>query len=187
MVKKLFTRVGFLYVAIVLLMAQSGIITAINLTKPGQRQENNLARQNQSSNRDCERLPGPPGSAEVARSIDYLWSSGEVTSKALAMMLRGDDFAGLKANCMVVWSTSGCGACDKMAPISAQLQKEGYSVYIFKYAEHLSTAKKLKITSFPTIIILEKHIEIKRFVGVTSLEEIKKYLKHDNPDANNIW
>ncbi len=185
--KRLFTQLGFCYVATVLFMAQGSIITAINTVKYCQGQENCLARQNYRGDGDCKRIPGPPGSAQTARSIDYLWSRGEISATAIAKMIARDEIQNLAPNCALVWTSSWCGACKKMPPIVAQLKKEGYTVYNFDLEEHDTSAKLLKVEKVPTIIIFEQRKEVKRFIGVTSAEEIKKYLKHDNTISPNLW
>ena len=186
-IKTLFTRLGFCYVAVILFVAQSGVITAIHAVKCCQGEESRLAGQDQRGYGNCERLPGPPGSAEVARSINCLWSPGKITTETVAGLIQGGELDTLAPNCVLIWTTAGCGFCNKMPPVIEQLKNEGYTVYVFEYARHRNTASQLGVTQFPTSIIFESHKEVKRIVGATSAEEIKKYLKHDQPDTPNIW
>lgn len=71
-----------------------------------------------------------------------------------------------------------CGPCKMMSPVIDEIAEENDSVKVGKLNvdEAQDIAVKYNVMSIPTIIIFRNGIENKRFVGVTSKENILNVL-----------
>jgi len=87
-----------------------------------------------------------------------------------------------KSNCMLFLCMEGCSACEEMKPVVAKLKGEGYDIYNLCAEKYPAFIEKMGATSFPTFIIRENDKEVKRFVGLVTAHQIKKYLKHNELD-----
>ena len=69
-----------------------------------------------------------------------------------------------------------CGPCQMMAPILDEVEAEMPDVQIGKVNvdEQMDLARQFRVVSIPTLIIFKNGQEVKRLVGVTSKEELKK-------------
>lgn len=67
-----------------------------------------------------------------------------------------------------------CGPCKMMSPIIDKIAEENESIKVGKLNvdEAQSIAVKYNVMSIPTIIVFKNGIEFKRFVGVTSKDNI---------------
>ena len=67
-----------------------------------------------------------------------------------------------------------CGPCKMMAPIIDKIAEENNDVKVGKLNvdEGQDIAMKYNVMSIPTIIVFENGMEFKRFVGVTSKDNI---------------
>ena len=72
------------------------------------------------------------------------------------------------------FTASWCSACRAMHPIIAKLKNEGYSITEIDVDKEKEKAEKYAITSLPTVVVLQNTKIIKRFVGKTTEEELKK-------------
>ena len=72
-----------------------------------------------------------------------------------------------------------CGPCQMMAPILEELEQEIPEVQIGKVNvdEQMALARQYRVVSIPTLLVFKNGQEVKRFVGVTSKEELKDALK----------
>lgn len=72
-----------------------------------------------------------------------------------------------------------CGPCQMMAPILEELEHEVPDIQIGKVNvdEQMALARQYRVVSIPTLIVFKDGQEVKRFVGVTSKEELKDALK----------
>jgi len=87
-----------------------------------------------------------------------------------------------KPNCMLFWCMEGCPPCKEMKLIVTKLIGEGYDIHIFCVEKYPVQAERMGVTAFPTIIIRGNDKEVKRFIGLTTEHQIKKYLKHNEAD-----
>lgn len=71
-----------------------------------------------------------------------------------------------------------CGPCKMMSPIIDSIAEENNNIKVGKLNvdEAQSIAIKYNVMSIPTIIVFKNGIENKRFVGVTSKENILNVL-----------
>ena len=69
------------------------------------------------------------------------------------------------------WAT-WCGPCMRQGPIVEELAEEGYAVGKVDVA----LAQQFRVVSIPTMILFKDGAEAKRFVGLTSKEELKSAL-----------
>ena len=68
------------------------------------------------------------------------------------------------------WAT-WCGPCMRQGPIVEELAEEGYAV-----DQNMALAQQFRVVSIPTMILFKDGAEAKRFVGLTSKEELKSAL-----------
>ncbi len=71
-----------------------------------------------------------------------------------------------------------CGPCQMMAPVLQELAAEMPEVKIGKVNvdEQMDLARQFRVVSIPTLIVFKNGQEVKRVVGVTPKEELKKAL-----------
>jgi len=79
-------------------------------------------------------------------------------------------------NYVVVFGTKWCSFCPKMYPVVRQLRKSGYFVLYLDAEEYPQVVKQFKLTSWPTTVVMDHGKEKARFIGVTTVEKIKKLL-----------
>jgi len=81
---------------------------------------------------------------------------------------------------------AGCAACKKMYPTIDQLKVEGFNIETIDINQKFETARKFGVTGLPTTIILQDSKEVKRHVGIISIEIMRASLKPSTPDYT-IW
>ena len=74
------------------------------------------------------------------------------------------------------WAT-WCGPCRRQAPIVEELAEEGYAVGKVDVDAQPALAQQYRIMSIPTLLVFKGGQEVKRFVGLTSKEVLKKSLE----------
>lgn len=74
------------------------------------------------------------------------------------------------------WAT-WCGPCMRQGPIVEALAEEGYAVGKVDVDQNMALAQQFRVVSIPTLILLKDGAEVKRFVGLTSKEELKSALE----------
>lgn len=73
------------------------------------------------------------------------------------------------------WAT-WCGPCMRQGPIVEELAEEGYAVGKVDVDQNMALAQQFRVVSIPTLILFKDGAEVKRFVGLTSKEELKNAL-----------
>ena len=73
------------------------------------------------------------------------------------------------------WAT-WCGPCMRQGPIVEELAEEGYAVGKVDVDQNMALAQQFRVVSIPTLILFKDGTEAKRFVGLTSKEELKSAL-----------
>ena len=73
------------------------------------------------------------------------------------------------------WAT-WCGPCMRQGPIVEELAEEGYAVGKVDVDQNMALAQQFRVVSIPTLILFKDGAEAKRFVGLTSKEELKSAL-----------
>jgi thioredoxin-like negative regulator of GroEL len=63
-----------------------------------------------------------------------------------------------------------------MHPVIDELAKD-YAVYTLNVDEHPDVVTKLKANVLPMMIVMDKGVEVTRFIGITAKAEIAKRLK----------
>lgn len=81
-----------------------------------------------------------------------------------------------KKNCLIFLTASWCIPCRRMHPVVDGLAKD-YYVYEVDIDEQSDVAKALKVSSVPTMIVMEDGKELARFVGITAKEKLTEKLK----------
>ena len=74
------------------------------------------------------------------------------------------------------WAT-WCGPCMRQGPIVEALAEEGYAVGKVDVDQNMALAQQFRVVSIPTLILFKDGVEVKRFVGLTSKEELKSALE----------
>lgn len=74
------------------------------------------------------------------------------------------------------WAT-WCGPCMRQGPIVEELAEEGYAVGKVDVDQNMALAQQFRVVSIPTLILFKDGTEAKRFVGLTSKEELKSALE----------
>ena len=93
-----------------------------------------------------------------------------------------------KKNYVVLFTAKWCRACPRMKVVAEQLRKDGYIVYVMDFDEAGDKIAPLKVTHLPTTLVFNEGKEVKRFVGVASIDDIKDDLKKksEQPDKKPI-
>ena len=73
------------------------------------------------------------------------------------------------------WAT-WCGPCMRQGTIVEELAEEGYAVGKVDVDQNMALAQQFRVVSIPTMILFKDGAEAKRFVGLTSKEELKSAL-----------
>ena len=74
------------------------------------------------------------------------------------------------------WAT-WCGPCMRQGPVVEELAEEGYAVGKEDVDQNMALAQQFRVVSIPTLILFKDGTEVKRFVGLTSKEELKAALE----------
>ena len=74
------------------------------------------------------------------------------------------------------WAT-WCGPCMRQGPIVEELAEEGYAVGKVDVDQNMELAQQFRVVSIPTLILFKNGIEVQRFVGLTSKEDLKNALE----------
>ena len=70
-----------------------------------------------------------------------------------------------------------CGPCMRQGPVVEELAEEGYAVGKVDVDQNMALAQQFRVVSIPTLILFKDGAEVKRFVGLTSKEELKSALE----------
>lgn len=70
------------------------------------------------------------------------------------------------------WAT-WCGPCMRQGPVVEELAEEGYAVGKVDVDQNMALAQQFRVVSIPTLILFKDGTEVKRFVGLTSKDELK--------------
>ena len=71
------------------------------------------------------------------------------------------------------WAT-WCGPCMRQGPVVEELAEEGYAVGKVDVDQNMALAQQFRVVSIPTLILFKDGAEVKRFVGLTSKEELEE-------------
>ena len=74
------------------------------------------------------------------------------------------------------WAT-WCGPCMRQGPVVEELAEEGYAVEKVDVDQNMALAQQFRVVSIPTLILFKDGTEVKRFVGLTSKDELKAALE----------
>lgn len=74
------------------------------------------------------------------------------------------------------WAT-WCGPCMRQGPVVEELAEEGYAVGKVDVDQNMALAQQFRVVSIPTLILFKNGIEVQRFVGLTSKEDLKNALE----------
>ena len=74
------------------------------------------------------------------------------------------------------WAT-WCGPCMRQGPIVEELAQEGYSVGKVDVDQEPGLAQQFKVMSIPTLLIFKDGKEVKRFIGLTPKDTLRKLLE----------
>ena len=74
------------------------------------------------------------------------------------------------------WAT-WCGPCMRQGPVVEELAEEGYAVGKVDVDQNMALAQQFRVVSIPTLILFKDGTEAKRFIGLTSKEELKAALE----------
>ena len=70
------------------------------------------------------------------------------------------------------FSAVWCGPCKAFKPIMNEIAGEGYSIEFIDVDQEQNKATKYGVRSVPTVVIEENGIEVDRFVGSMSKQQV---------------
>ena len=70
------------------------------------------------------------------------------------------------------FTATWCGPCKAFKPIILELISEGYSITIHDVDENQELASKHGVRSIPTMVIEENGVEVDRFIGALSKQQV---------------
>ena len=82
-----------------------------------------------------------------------------------------------KVPVMVDFWATWCGPCMRQGPVVEELAEEGYAVGKVDVDQNMALAQQFRVVSIPTLILFKDGTEVKRFVGLTSKDELKAALE----------
>jgi thioredoxin 1 len=74
------------------------------------------------------------------------------------------------------FSAVWCGPCKAFKPIMNEIAGEGYSIEFIDVDQEQNKATKYGVRSVPTVVIEENGIEVDRFVGSMSKQQVLEKL-----------
>ena len=74
------------------------------------------------------------------------------------------------------WAT-WCGPCMRQGPVVEELAEEGYAVGKVDVDQNMALAQQFRVVSIPAVVLFKDGEEVKRFVGLTSKEELTRALE----------
>lgn len=77
---------------------------------------------------------------------------------------------------IIYFTASWCGPCKLLRPIMQELIQEGYPIQIVDADNDPELVGRFNIRSVPTCVLLEDNIEIDRFSGTRSKQEVRNFL-----------
>ena len=78
---------------------------------------------------------------------------------------------------LIDFQATWCGPCMRQGPVVEELAEEGYAVGKVDVDQNMALAQQFRVVSIPTLILFKDGTEVKRFVGLTSKEELKAALE----------
>jgi thioredoxin 1 len=82
-----------------------------------------------------------------------------------------------KKNYVVMFTAKWCTACPRMKKVLDQLGAEGYIVYFVDTDEEKDKKELFKITTLPTVVVMDNGKEVRRLVGISAAEAVTEGLK----------
>ncbi|QDT51983.1 Thioredoxin-like protein [Symmachiella dynata] len=73
---------------------------------------------------------------------------------------------------ILAFGASWCGPCQKMAPVLADLEKQGLNIRRIDVDNDPAMTRKFRVTSLPTMVKLIRGREAGRLVGMTSADQV---------------
>jgi thioredoxin 1 len=71
-----------------------------------------------------------------------------------------------------------CGPCKKVRPIVQELIQDGYSFQVIDADTESELVKKFKIRSIPTFILFDNQVEVNRFSGAKTKQELESFINN---------
>ena len=72
------------------------------------------------------------------------------------------------------FSAGYCGPCQQMVPILQRMEQAGFPVRQIDITEDPELSKRFKVDRIPTLVLLVEGKEIRRFVGLTGEDELRR-------------
>jgi thiol-disulfide isomerase/thioredoxin len=79
-----------------------------------------------------------------------------------------------------------CSPCKKTKPVVEELKKEGYQFQIIDADYEQLLAKRFKIKSIPTFILLEDGKELNRITGAKTRGELEDFINYEKTIQKNL-
>ena len=70
------------------------------------------------------------------------------------------------------FTATWCGPCKTFKPIILELISEGYNITIVDIDQEQSLSSQYRVSSVPTTVIEENGVEVDRFVGALSKQQV---------------
>ena len=85
----------------------------------------------------------------------------------------------IKADWGLFVSSDRCSGCILMKPVIKKLIDEGYRIRWIDFHTEKGVVQQYKVTTIPTLILnTNQGQEIKRWSGVVTAKEIKRFMNH---------
>ena len=112
---------------------------------------------------------------EKLNFLDKQFTEEDLTKNPEPVVLRQNDIKTAK-----YFTATWCGPCKKFRPIMNEIKSEGYSIQFIDIDENKAIQRKYNVSSVPTTIIEQNGVEIDRFVGVLSKNQVIQKLGGSN-------
>ena len=76
------------------------------------------------------------------------------------------------------FSAGYCGPCQQMVPILQRMERANFPIRQIDISEDPELTQRFKVDRIPTLVLLVEGKEVRRFVGLTSEEELRRAMKN---------
>ena len=82
------------------------------------------------------------------------------------------------------FSAGYCAPCQQMVPILQRMEQAGFPIRQLDIAEDPELTKRFSVDRIPTLVLLVEGKEVRRFVGLTSEDELRRAMNKAAADLS---
>ena len=75
------------------------------------------------------------------------------------------------------FSAGYCGPCQQMVPILQRMEQAGFPIRQIDITEDPELSRRFNVDRIPTLVLLVEGKEVRRFVGLTGEDELRRAMK----------